>query len=70
MVESVSELSAHFEETLFQAEQDGLDRHEVADLLERLADEVRKGYTELPEHRGPWWHDVHGGNLEGDDADE
>jgi flagellar biosynthesis component FlhA len=53
MVESVSELSAHFEETLFQAEQDGLDRHEVADLLERLADEVRKGYTELPEHRGP-----------------
>ena len=70
MVESVDGLSARFEEALQNAEYDDLDRHEVADLLERLADEVRKGYTELPEHRGPWWNEVHGDSQEVDDADE
>ena len=58
--DSIADLAGYFEDGLREAEADNFDRHEVADLLERLASEVRKGYTELPEHWGPWWHEVHG----------
>lgn len=48
-------------EALEQAEDNGKDREEAAQLLERFADAVRRGYTQLPEDRGEWWHEVHGG---------
>lgn len=64
MPESLDDLALHLSEILAEAEHDDLDRHEVADLLERFADEVRNGYTDLPEHRGEWSTEVH---AEGDD---
>ncbi|ELZ96566.1 hypothetical protein [Haloferax sulfurifontis] len=55
----ISNLAYSIEEALHEAETNGLPRHDVADLLERLAESVRQGYTEIPEHRGSWWEETH-----------
>jgi hypothetical protein len=49
----------HLVEALEQAQCNGMDREEVAEMLERYADAVREGYTNLPEDRGDWWLEVH-----------
>lgn len=60
------EFTCAVEECLDEAEKYGADRHEVADALEALAEQVRNGYTQIPEHRGRWWHEVHGDQEETD----
>ena len=57
-IDSLDRLSALIEEKLTAAEENGLEREAVADLLEEHAAAVRNGHTELPENRGEWWHDV------------
>jgi hypothetical protein len=60
MTDDAESAAYSIEEIISEAERQGADRNEVADVLERLADEVREGHTELPEHRGQWWQDVQG----------
>jgi len=64
MIDDIDSVAREVEATLNEAEDHGVDRHEVADLLERFADEVREGYTDLPENRGQWWRDVHGEHVQ------
>jgi hypothetical protein len=49
----------HISEALEQAQDKGMDREEVAQMLERYADAARNGYTQLPEDRGEWWLQTH-----------
>lgn len=53
-------LKSNIRDVLHELESNGEDREEVAQLLERYAQTVRNGYTELPEDRGAWWHETHG----------
>jgi len=64
MIDDVDSVARAIEETLHEAEDHSVDRHEVADLLERFAAEVREGYTDLPENRGQWWRDVHADGVQ------
>ena len=45
----------HIIEALELAESQSMDREEAAQMLERYAEAVRNGYTQLPEDRGEWW---------------
>lgn len=59
MAKSIDRLNAQLEETLRAAEQNDLDRDEVAGRLEAYAEAVRNGYTATPERRGKWWRSAH-----------
>lgn len=52
-------MKLHISEALECAEGEGMEREEVAEVLERYADAVRNGYTTLPEDRGEWWLETH-----------
>jgi len=51
-------------EALQIAEDQSMDREEVAVMLERYADAVRSGYKTLPEDRGEWWVETHEAETE------
>ena len=52
-------MKCHISEALEQAQAQGQDREEIAQMLERYAEAVRNGYTTLPEDRGEWWQETH-----------
>lgn len=64
-VQSLQDLTYRIEETLYEAQDAGVDRLETAQRLEELADAVRDGHTKIPKHRGEWWSEVN----QSDDGD-
>lgn len=61
MIDNIDALKSHIRQGLYDAEDEGVDREATADLLERYAECVRDGFVELPEERGEWYQEVHGG---------
>lgn len=62
MIDDIDKLKGRISTLLCEAESEGLDRENVADLLEQLAEAVRNGHTTLPDDRGAWYQEVHGGS--------
>lgn len=61
MINDIDSLKSHIGQGLYEAEQEGVDREAVVELLERYAESVEDGRTTLPEDRGQWYQEVHGG---------
>lgn len=61
MINTPNDVARRIEEILHNAEGNGVDREETAETLEALAEAVRNGHSQLPENRGSWWEEVHGG---------
>lgn len=74
-IDDIESLKRSFSQLLDEAEDHGVDRLGVAELLDEYADTVRDGYTELEPDRGQWYREVHeqteiatdGGNTGGEE---